>query len=99
MDGRVHFEVNGQSFTLEASEPEDHRLEIHFQDLTNGKMTYPSGRYIYSPDQVQGEDYILDFNYAYSPPCAFTPFATCAFAPLENHLPIPIEAGEIYTGH
>ncbi|HEY6071838.1 MAG TPA: DUF1684 domain-containing protein, partial [Anaerolineales bacterium] len=34
MDGRVHFAVNGQSFTLEASESEDHRLEIHFQDLT-----------------------------------------------------------------
>ncbi len=98
MEGRVVFELDGQTYGLEASEEENARLEIHFQDLTTGKTTYPSGRYYYSPDTVQGEDYILDFNYSYSPPCAFTPFATCAFAPAENHLPIPIEAGEFYPG-
>ena len=36
----------------------------------------------------------IDFNKAYNPPCAFTPFATCPLPPLQNRLPIRIEAGE-----
>jgi hypothetical protein len=38
---------------------------------------------------------VLDFNKAESPPCAFTPFATCPLPPKENALPIRIEAGEL----
>jgi uncharacterized protein (DUF1684 family) len=37
---------------------------------------------------------VLDFNKAYNPPCAFSPFATCPLPPKENHLPVRIEAGE-----
>ncbi|MEO6063968.1 MAG: DUF1684 domain-containing protein, partial [Thermoflexales bacterium] len=36
----------------------------------------------------------LDFNRAYNPPCAFTPYATCPLPPPENILPVLIEAGE-----
>ena len=36
----------------------------------------------------------LDFNKAYSPPCAFTDFATCPLPPAQNRLKLPIEAGE-----
>jgi uncharacterized protein (DUF1684 family) len=40
----------------------------------------------------------LDFNRSYTPPCAFTPYATCPLPPKENRLPIAIEAGELrYT--
>jgi hypothetical protein len=39
---------------------------------------------------------MLDFNRAYNPPCAFTPYATCPLPPAENHLPIAVEAGELY---
>ena len=42
---------------------------------------------------------IVDFNKAYNPPCAFTPFATCPLPPPQNRLPIRIEAGELkYRG-
>jgi hypothetical protein len=37
---------------------------------------------------------ILDFNRAYNPPCAFTPYATCPMPPRENFLPVAVEAGE-----
>jgi uncharacterized protein (DUF1684 family) len=37
---------------------------------------------------------ILDFNKAYNPPCAFSPFATCPMPPRENFLDVAIEAGE-----
>jgi uncharacterized protein (DUF1684 family) len=37
---------------------------------------------------------VLDFNRAYNPPCAVTPYATCPLAPKENRLAVPITAGE-----
>ena len=37
---------------------------------------------------------LLDFNRAYNPPCAFTPFATCPLPPPENRLDLRVEAGE-----
>ena len=42
---------------------------------------------------------VLDFNRAYSPPCAFTAYATCPLPPPNNQLPVAIEAGEIFAGH
>ena len=36
----------------------------------------------------------LDFNMAYNPPCAFTPYATCPLPPSGNTIGAPIEAGE-----
>ena len=37
---------------------------------------------------------VLDFNMAYNPPCAVTPYATCPIAPKENRLAVAIPAGE-----
>ena len=39
-------------------------------------------------------DLVLDFNLAFNPPCAFTPFATCPLTPPQNRLPLPVRAGE-----
>ena len=65
-----------------------------FRDLTTGQETYPGGRFLYADMPVNGE-VVLDFNKAHSPPCAFTPFATCPLPPKENHLGVRIEAGEL----
>jgi len=94
MDGVVHFNLNGQSFTLTASK-DDESLFIMMKDLTAGHETYPPGRYLTASLGTDGT-VDLDFNRAYNPPCAFTDFATCIFAPPENHLPLRIEAGERY---
>jgi uncharacterized protein len=98
MDGEVEFELGGQIFRLLASELSDHKLYIQFSDLTSGKSTYPSGRYHYTDPHTDGRVF-LDFNKAYNPPCAFTEFATCTFAPLENRLKASIKAGEKFSGH
>ncbi|MDL1911438.1 DUF1684 domain-containing protein [Chloroflexi bacterium CFX6] len=98
MEGYVAFELNGRTHELVASELPDHRLWIQFMDLTNGRATYPSGRYHYTDAHEDGKVFI-DFNKAYSPPCAFTDYATCTFSPQENHLQVAIEAGEIYPEH
>jgi hypothetical protein len=95
MEGFVSFELKGQKHELIVEELPDHRLFIQFMDLTNGHPTYPSGRYHYTDTHENGKVFI-DFNKAYSPPCAFTEYATCTFPPQENHLNVAIEAGEIY---
>ena len=71
----------------------DGELFYIFRDATTGKSTYPSGRFLYSDAPKDGK-VILDFNKAYNPPCAFTPYATCPLPPKQNRMEVPIEAGE-----
>jgi uncharacterized protein (DUF1684 family) len=95
MQGFVTFELFGKQHQLMVEELPDRRLFVQFMDLTNGNPTYPSGRYHYTDAQENGRVFV-DFNKAYSPPCAFTEYATCTFPPQENRLEVAIEAGEIY---
>ena len=37
---------------------------------------------------------VVDFNFAYNPSCAYDPRWHCPLAPVENHLPVEIRAGE-----
>ena len=62
------------------------------RDGTSGSQTYGASRFLVG--EVQGSRIVLDFNKAINPPCAFTPFATCPLPPVENRLPLRIEAGE-----
>jgi uncharacterized protein (DUF1684 family) len=97
LDGYVSFHFDGKTYRLDATESKDEKLFIKFRDLTSGLETYPPSRYIYS-EPVKNGRAILDFNFAYSPPCAFTEYATCLFAPQQNTLSFRVEAGEIYRG-
>jgi uncharacterized protein len=98
--GAVKFEVDGKEYRLDAiTEKDEPRLFMIIADKTSGKETYPAGRYLYvDPPDASGR-MIIDFNKAYSPPCAFTKFATCPLPPRQNRLPFAIDAGEKYTGH
>ena len=98
MEGYVTFKLFGRDYELVVSELSDRRLFIQFMDETNGDPTYPSGRYHYTDPHENGHVFV-DFNKAYSPPCAFTDYATCTFPPQENHLKVPVEAGEIFKPH
>jgi len=95
--GYAEFSLNGQTLRLEPI-VEDGLLFFIFKDQTSGKETYPAGRFLYAEMPHDGE-VILDFNKAYNPPCAFTPFATCPLPPSQNHLPLRIQAGELRYGH
>jgi len=95
MQGYVSFDLNGKNHELMVEELPDRRLFIQFMDETNSHPTYPSGRYHYTDAHEDGKVFV-DFNKSYSPPCAFTDYATCTFPPQENHLKVAIEAGEIY---
>ena len=95
--GYVVFTLNGREWRLDPITEGD-TLFFIFKDMTSGKETYPPGRFLNTEMPKNGE-VILDFNKAYNPPCAFTPYATCPLPPEENKLPIPIEAGELRYGH
>lgn len=97
MDGYVTFRFEGRTYKLDVSETKDHTLYVKFRDQTSNRETYPPSRYYYT-EPVKNGRVTLDFNYAYNPPCAFTAYATCIFAPPQNNLPFRVEAGEMYRG-
>jgi len=92
--GSLKFELDGKEYSLDPIlEEGETNLFIIFRDATSADTTYPAGRYLYAAPPKDGK-VIVDFNKAYNPPCAFTDFATCPLPPLQNRLPIRIEAGE-----
>ena len=96
--GEARFRLNGQEMHLDAMDGGNGALFIVFSDLTKKKDTYPGGRFLDAEAPKDGK-VVLDFNKAYSPPCAFTPYATCPLPPKENQLQVEIPAGEKYAGH
>ncbi len=91
--GSVKLTMHGQELTMTTIDSGS-RLWFIFRDLTSGKETYPAARFLYAPAPEAGST-IVDFNQAYNPPCAFNPHTTCPLPPLENRLPLRIEAGEL----
>lgn len=97
--GKVVFRRDGHTYELLPYQEEPGgALFFVLADRTSGKETYGAARFLYAalpaggvsrPGQV-----VLDFNEAYNPPCAFTPFATCPLAPPENRLDLAVTAGE-----
>ncbi|MDU0808661.1 DUF1684 domain-containing protein [Aquirufa regiilacus] len=96
--GLLRFKLGKSFYELETSQEGD-SLFIVFGDLTNKQQTYGAGRFIDTalPD-AQGK-VLIDFNKAYNPPCAFTPFATCPLPTAANKLAVEIKAGEQFHGH
>jgi uncharacterized protein (DUF1684 family) len=98
--GALKFEIDGKEYRLDAiTERNEPRLFMIMADKTSGKDSYPAGRYLYVDPPDSSGHLIIDFNKAFSPPCAFTKFATCPLPPRQNRLPIAIEAGEKYRPH
>jgi len=93
--GALVFTLDGQEYRIDPIlEEGSDELFLIFRDATSKDTTYPAGRYLYAKKPGADGKTIIDFNRAYNPPCAFTPFATCPLPPLQNRLPIRIEAGE-----
>jgi hypothetical protein len=98
--GYVTFTLQGKELRLEPvyETPAEDELFFIFRDRTAGHETYGAGRFFYAEKPKNGE-VIVDFNKAYTPPCAFTRFATCPLPPRQNQLPVRIEAGELDYAH
>jgi len=93
--GALAFEVDSKTYRIDPIlEKGETDYFVMIADETTGRETYGAGRYLYvSPPDASGK-VVVDFNKTYSPPCAFTNFATCPLPPRQNHLPFRIEAGE-----
>lgn len=92
--GSVAFEREDVRYTLQALDGGDGTLFLIFADRTSGHGSYSAGRYLDAPAPGTDGRLQLDFNRAYSPPCAFTAFATCPLPPAGNRLDLAIPAGE-----
>ena len=90
--GILKFRINGTDLELYPFTSRNVYFLV-IADETTGLDSYGAGRFMYTASDSLGR-IILDFNKAYNPPCAFSPFATCPMPPRENFLPVAIEAGE-----
>jgi uncharacterized protein (DUF1684 family) len=93
--GYAAFTLGGKELRLDPvlEDAASDELFFIFRDETSGRGTYGGGRFLYTEKPKDGS-VVLDFNKAYSPPCAFTRYATCPLPPKQNRLGVRIEAGE-----
>jgi len=96
--GKLVFTIDGKQYSLEATGTKDN-LSFLFGDATNKHDTYGGGRFLDAEKPDAKGNIYLDFNKAYNPPCAFTPYATCPLPTKENKLTVAINAGEKYHGN
>ncbi len=100
--GIARFRFNGEqhALTLFVSSESPQILFVPFNDPTNGKETYKTGRYMDIPlPKGRRDQIVLDFNTAYNPYCAYNDNYSCPIPPPENRLKVPIRAGEmVYKG-
>jgi uncharacterized protein (DUF1684 family) len=73
---------------------QDGNYSVFFRDLTCGKESYPVGRYL-EVERLSDGRFLLDFNRAYNPACAFSPHYNCPIPPEANDLGVRIPAGEM----
>jgi uncharacterized protein (DUF1684 family) len=97
--GYAEFTLGGATVRLDGVMEDPHAEQLFFilRDQTSGKETYGAGRFLYT-DLPKAGKVVLDFNKAYNPPCAFTPYATCPLPPPQNWMPVRVEAGELNYG-
>ena len=72
---------------------DDDEYFLPFRDATSAHETYGGRRYLDVHPLPDGR-MVVDFNYAYSPFCAYSDAWSCPFPPDENHLSVPVRAGE-----
>lgn len=90
--GRISFSVEGETVELTIFRSE-HGYFLPFVDSLAGRETYPAGRYL-EPEVLPGGRFLIDFNLAYNPYCAYNEMWSCPITPVENRVRVPIRAGE-----
>jgi uncharacterized protein (DUF1684 family) len=93
--GTLTFKLLGEERHLDPvlDGDDDANQLVVFRDLTSAHETYGGGRFVRALRQPDGT-FVLDFNRAYAPPCALTPYATCPLPPEQNRLRVAVRAGE-----
>ncbi len=97
--GEFKFKISDADCKLQAykSSPEQRQPFVPFRDVTSGKETYGASRCLdleAEKHQTSEGKWVLDFNEAYNPWCAYSNNYACPFTPPENWLKVPIYADE-----
>jgi uncharacterized protein (DUF1684 family) len=95
--GHFELDIEGKKVKIQAyksAERESNELFIPFRDGTSGKETYGAARYL-DIEENSDNKYVVDFNYAYNPYCAYSEDYVCPLPPMENWLDVRILAGEM----
>lgn len=66
---------------------------VPFTDRTTGETTYRGGRYL-DIEKTSDSVYVIDFNRAYNPFCAYNEAFSCPRVPRENNLSVAVTVGE-----
>jgi len=90
--GRFKIDVDGQAAELTLYANHD-GFFLPFADNLAGEETYPAGRYI-EIGQLPTGKFLVDFNLAYNPYCAYNEQWSCPLTPAENRIKLAIRAGE-----
>jgi uncharacterized protein (DUF1684 family) len=90
--GTFKFDVDGEQAELTVYRNQ-HGFFLPFVDSLAGRETYPAGRYL-EPEPLPGGRFLVDFNLAYNPYCAYNEMWSCPITPAENRLKVAIRAGE-----
>jgi len=72
----------------------EHDVSVFFRDATSGKESYGMGRYV-DPQPLPDGRWLIDFNSAYNPACAFSDHYNCPIPRKVNTLKVAIRAGEM----
>jgi uncharacterized protein (DUF1684 family) len=92
--GQFSFEVGDEVTTLQVYQDLDSDyFFLPFVDATAPEETYGAGRYL-DIEPLEGGKFLIDFNYAYNPYCAYNDKWSCPIPPRENRVKVRIEAGE-----
>lgn len=87
---KVNVDGGEAELTIYASH---HGFFLPFADSLAGTETYGAGRYL-EPQYLRNGMFLVDFNLAYNPYCAYNEAWTCPITPFENRVKVPIRAGE-----
>jgi len=105
--GTLTFKLDGKNLELEVyqnirlSKSKEYRdyLFVPFRDKTCGTESYGGGRYL-DIEKQKGKLWLIDFNLAYNPYCAYSYRYSCPIPPKANTLKTAINAGEkVPKGH
>jgi uncharacterized protein (DUF1684 family) len=104
--GWFDFKAAGKPCRLEVTrllEPGvgENDVGVFFTDATTGKDSYGVGRYL-DPERLPDGRYVLDFNAAYNPACAFSEHYNCPIPTKANRLAVAVRAGAMdphYLSH
>lgn len=90
--GKFKFQVEDQEaeLTIYANH---HDFFLPFADSLAGTETYGAGRYL-EPRYLGEGKFLVDFNLAYNPYCAYNETWSCPITPFENRIAVPVRAGE-----